>query len=94
MAVRITHRRMIATGTTHEHIARLKGYDDAAGTPYDATREQWYEFVKNQNGVAYVQDALGRRASLVGRISSAGNRYVQTVRDNVWTDNLLALPLY
>jgi hypothetical protein len=93
MAIRITHRRMSDYGTLHEHIARLKGYDDATGTNYDATRQEWYDFV-NKGGVAYVQDTFGHRAYLACRISSSGTQYVQTVRDKFYTDNLLALPTY
>ena len=93
MAARITARRMSGLGKTHEHITRLKGYDDVSGQNYDGTREEWYQFVVG-GGKAYVQDDYGRKADLVARTMPNGTRYVQTRRDGVLTDNLLALPLY
>ena len=92
MAIRITHRRMVYVGTSHEHISRLKGYDAASGQTYDGTRDEWYSYV--QTGNAYVQDANGHCAPVFGRTSIIGNNYVQTKRDGYWTDNLLALPMF
>jgi hypothetical protein len=83
---------MVYVGTSHEHISRLKGYDDASGQTYDGTREEWYSYV--QSGSAYVQDSVGHRAQLYGRTSIIGNNYVQTQRDGYWSDNLLALPMF
>ncbi len=45
-----------------------------------------------KNGEAYVQDNAGNRAKVIPRETSTGTKYVQTVRDNVLTDNLLKLP--
>jgi hypothetical protein len=93
MAIRITHRRMVAAGTQHEHISRLQGYDDRTQQRYDATRAEWYDFVTG-GGYAYTLDFNGDRPRIYGRISISGNKYVQTAADGIWKDNLLALPQY
>jgi Protein of unknown function (DUF3892) len=50
-----------------------------------------YEWLKNQNGQAYVRDAAGDVAYLYPRENSNGTQYVQTYADGIWKDNLLAL---
>jgi hypothetical protein len=45
-------------------------------------------------GKAYVKDAKGNIAYLAVRVSSAGNKYVQTYADGIYSDNLLALPRF
>jgi len=84
---------MVGYGTEHEHIARLAGYDESSGQRYDATREEWYDYVQG-GGYAYTLDSSGDKPRLYGRISYAGNKYVQTAADGIWKDNLLALPFY
>jgi len=51
-----------------------------------------YDWIKNQNGVAFVADARGNKARVGGREHANGTKYVQTYADRIWTDNLLALP--
>jgi len=51
-----------------------------------------YDWVVNKNGKAYVKDAQGNVAYLIGAISPRGNKYVKTVADETKTDNLLKLP--
>jgi len=50
-----------------------------------------YDWVVNDHGQAFVKDANGNVAYLVGAISSKGNKYVKTVADETKTDNLLYL---
>ena len=56
------------------------------------TRLEMYDWVVNQKGQAYVKDAMGNVASLIGAISPRGTKYVKTVADETKTDNLLQLP--
>jgi hypothetical protein len=81
MAIRLSNG-----GWHHEHITYIW---DATGAAH--TRAAMVKFVAD-GGRAYVQDARGNKAYLRVRTSSAGNRYVQTVADGIYTDNLLALP--
>jgi hypothetical protein len=60
--------------------------------PGKNTRLEIYDWLKDKNGEAYVQDNAGNRAKVIPRETSTGTKYVQTVRDNVLTDNLLKLP--
>jgi hypothetical protein len=49
------------------------------------------EWLTANPGQAYVSD--GARHVLVG-VVDATPKYIRTYADNVWTDNLLALPRY
>jgi len=51
-----------------------------------------YNWLKRENGQAYVVDSRGHRASVLPRENEHGTRFLHTVADRVWTDNLLALP--
>jgi hypothetical protein len=71
-----------------ESLTWINEQDSKTGS---TTRETMYDWVVNKNGVAYVTDALGNTAYLVGAISPRGTRYVKTVADETTTDNLLKL---
>ena len=90
--VRCTHVRLEG-GKYHEHISRIAWKNDATGAAGNNTRAEMVTFVEGGNQ-AYCQDAAGNRAYLRVRVSSAGNKYVQTYADGIWTDNLLALPRF
>jgi hypothetical protein len=96
VAIRVKYRRMSPLDAKdHVHIERLKGNDESDnGKVVDESRQWWYEKVRDQKITAYVQDAQGNKAYLVDRVSTAGNGYVQTKRDDKLTDNLLELPTY
>lgn len=57
-----------------------------------ATRLEMYTFVKEKGGEAYVKDAFGNKAFLLGAETPRGTKYVKTVADETKTDNLLTLP--
>jgi hypothetical protein len=76
----------------HVAISNLGWTEDGTGKTGKNTRLEIYNWLKNDNGQAYVQDANENRAAVVPRETAAGTKYVQTVRDNVLTDNLLKLP--
>lgn len=72
------------TGNTHEHITHL-GND--VGTWTVAQVVQWIE---NGSNTFYTFEA-GKRADILVR-QGTYKKYVQTVADGVWQNNLIALP--
>lgn len=76
----------------HVAISNLSWVEDGTAKSGKSTRLEIYNWLKDKNGEAYVQDNAGNRAKVIPRETSAGTKYVQTVRDNVLTDNLLKLP--
>lgn len=93
MAVRITCINK-ANGQ-HENpytaISHLGWSQDGTGNTGRSTREQMYDWIKNQNGQAYVQAGTAR-ARVITAVSSRGTRYVKTEADSTDRDNLLKLP--
>lgn len=75
----------------HHAISDLGWTEDGTGNTGRSTRLQIYNWLKNDSGVAYVQDWLGNKAYLYPRENAYGTQFVQTYADGVWTDNLLAL---
>jgi hypothetical protein len=76
----------------HHAISDLGWIEDGTGKTGKSTRLQIYNWLKNDNGVAYVQDWRGNKAYLYPRENAHGTQFVQTQADGVWTDNMLALP--
>lgn len=76
----------------HHAISNLGWTNDGTGKTGKSTRLEMYNWLKNDKGVAYVQDWQGNKAYLYPRENSHGTQFVQTYADGVWTDNLLALP--
>ena len=76
----------------HHAISQLGWVADGTGDTGKSTRLDMYNWIKNDNGVAYVLDAYGNKAFVGTRENQYGTKYVQTYADRVWTDNLLALP--
>lgn len=75
----------------HHAISKLGYIDDQTNVRGSKTREEMWTFVSN-NGTAYVKDSYGNVATVVPRTNQHGTRYVQTVADGKYTDNLLHLP--
>jgi hypothetical protein len=94
MSVRITciNKAQGVHFDPHSAILTLGWTDDQTMNTGKSTREQVYEWLKNQNGVAYVVDQYGNKAYVFPRENIHGTKFVQTAADRVWTDNLLALP--
>jgi hypothetical protein len=76
----------------HHAIERLGWVDDTSGQAGNNSRLEIYDWIKNQNGSAFVRDYLGNQAIVGTRESPNGTKYLQTYADRIWTDNLLALP--
>jgi hypothetical protein len=85
--------RMSSGGWHHEHITHIAWVQDGTAIENVSTRAEMVTFVEG-GGQAYVKDAKGDVAYLRVRVSSAGNKYVQTYADGIFTDNLLALPRF
>ncbi len=92
MAVRITCINK-ANGQ-HENpyvaISHLGWVEDGTGKTGRSTREEMYNWIKNENGQAYVQ-AGTVRARLIPAVSLRGTKYVKTEADSTDRDNLLKL---
>jgi hypothetical protein len=73
-------------------IENVGWVNEATSKTGNSTRVQMYDWVVNEKGDAFVKDAQGNVAHLMGAISVRGNKYVKTVADETKTDNLLRLP--
>jgi hypothetical protein len=91
MTIRFTARHMI-DGTKHEHIANLRWVKDGETETKSSSRETLVDWVKNKGGKGYVADKDGNKAYV--KVIEADPPYLQTERDGILTDNLLALPTY
>jgi hypothetical protein len=76
----------------HHAISHLGWVNEQTGETGQSTRLAVYEWIKDQSGIAYVQNTNGDRARVGTREHGNGTKYLQTHADQVWTDNLLALP--
>jgi hypothetical protein len=93
MAIRITciNKSGGYHADPHHAIERLGWTEDGTGNTDVWTRLQMYDWIKHQNGVAYVRDSRGNQATVAAREHANGTKFVQTYADRIWTDNLLAL---
>lgn len=94
MAIRITCIKKDSGNHENPHtaISMLGWRNDATGETNRCTRLEMYKFVVEDKGYAYVQDAYGNQAKLIGGVTPRGTKYVKTVADETKTDNLLKLP--
>lgn len=92
MALKTTARRM-AGGSGHEHIAYL-WWEDGNGKSDVWTREQMVAYIdrNGDNSVWCPDRSPTKQGAWVHTNSNGRTRYVQTVADGRWTDNLLSLP--
>lgn len=90
--VYVTHIRLSASGSRHEHITNVKWRNPNTGETGESTRAAMVDWIKNQGGDARVRDAAGHDVR-VG-VVNVNPPYIRTYADDVWTDNLLALPRF
>jgi len=76
----------------HHAIESLGWINEQTGDTGRSTRLQVYDWLKTQNGMAYVRDVRGNTAQVAPRAHANGTRFLQTHADGIWTDNLLAQP--
>jgi hypothetical protein len=93
MAVRITciNKSNGYHQDPHHAIQNLGWRNEETGKTGKSTRLEMYDFLKNEDGKAYVKDSAGDKAFVYPRENSHGTKFVQTYADGIWTDNLLAL---
>jgi|SRR5580704_16112286 hypothetical protein len=94
MAIRITciNKSGGFHADPHHAISDVGWVQDGTGKTGNNTRLEVYDWIKSQNGEAYVLDSRSNRARVGTRENSNGTKFLQTFADQVWTDNLLALP--
>ena len=94
MAIRITC--ISKSGGYHEDphhaISRLGWKNEENGKTGNNSRLEIYNWIKTENGTAYVRDGKGNAASVRTREHANGTKFLQTYADGIWTDNLLSLP--
>src|ERR1039457_2744741 len=92
MAIRITciNKSGGYHADPHHAISDLGWINEGTGEQGKSTRLQAYDWIKNQNGRAYVMDRSGNKAYVGTREHSNGTKYLQTYADQVRTDNLLS----
>jgi catechol-2,3-dioxygenase len=89
VAIYITARHM-AGGDKHEHIAEVKWENRQTNETGKSSKAQMVTFIEG-GGDARV--AKGNSYVSV-QVVDASPKYIRTVEDGIWTDNLLALPEY
>jgi hypothetical protein len=87
----ITAVHMSPGGTRHEHIADVQWRNSATGATGANSRAEMVTWIRDQQGDARVTD--GRIEVRVGVVDGTPP-FIRTYADQVWTDNLLALPRY
>ena len=94
MAIKITCINKDAGNHENPHtaISFLGWLEDGTSKNGKMTRIDMYNWIKNDGGIAYVQDSFGNKAYLKTEVTSNGTKYVRTYSDNTPTDNLLKLP--
>jgi hypothetical protein len=94
MAIRITciNKSGGHHADPHHAIEYLGWINEESGKTGKNTRLEIYNWVKDENGTAYVRDSKNNNAFVGIRENSNGTKFLQTYADKVWTDNLLELP--
>jgi hypothetical protein len=76
----------------HHAISRLGWVNEGTGKIGRSSRLEIYDWIKEQGGVAFVVDSRNNKARVGTREHADGTKFLQTYADQIWTDNLLALP--
>lgn len=83
-----------------EHISRLRysitsqaGQRDGSGI-YETTRQQMYDFVKDNPKQAYAISRNDYRYAFLEAVDNGHVQYVRTIPDSTKSDNLMSLPRF
>lgn len=87
--IRCTNIRL-AGGIRHEHIVRIRWVNPETQATGESTRAEMVDWI-NGGGVAFVTDGVN---TVRVHVVNAHPPYVQTYRDGIPTNNLLALPRF
>lgn len=90
MAIQIIAVRLTG-GHTHQHITHLWWVNPSTGTKGDNSRAVIVQFIEVEHGKVFVNEA-GHPVEVLVRRPEYGEKYLQTRRDGIWQNNLLALP--
>jgi hypothetical protein len=90
MSKEVVGIRLSAGGYRHEHITHVWWTEtgQSGSTPW--TTEQMVRWIES-GGSAYVSNGT-KAAPIRVRTSDAGRKYLQTLADGIWSNNLLSLP--
>jgi len=75
----------------HEAISQYGWINEENQETGITGRISMVNWIENEGGVAYVKDTLGNVAYCQVRTSVNGTKFLQTVTDRRWSDNLLSL---
>jgi hypothetical protein len=75
----------------YEAITHLGWINPENNKTGKSTRLVIYDWIKDENGYAYVQDASGKKVKVITAISPKGTKYVKTEANHTEQDNLLSL---
>jgi hypothetical protein len=94
MAVRIL---CIKTDNTPHHnpyvaIDSLEWINERINVKGITERSKLYDWIKNEDGEAYIIDAMGNKTCLIPALCPEGNKYVKTTTNSFEDDILLGLP--
>lgn len=88
-------KHIVATkrnGDTHQSISDYKFRDDSSLATEWKTKSEGVTYVRNNPGSTKCSGG-GTEAQVFVHDNPGGADYLQTIADNRWTDNLLALPV-
>ncbi len=91
MSIRITAIRQTG-GNGHEHISHLWWAESATAKVGSNSRAEVVSWIEDDNGHAYVTDSRGDQIAVGVVVPTRGYKYLRTLADGIWTNNLLALP--
>jgi hypothetical protein len=93
MALRIV-RIHLEGGSEHWHISELEYYTDEDSTRTKRSRLAIVNWIESNNAnVAYTAPQVGTGQRVYVR-QEHGVKFLQTIADSKWSNNLLALPRY
>jgi hypothetical protein len=93
MSMQTTHRRM-SGGAGHEHITNLRCLDEA-GKAWNYQVSELVTYIEtNGNNSVWCGGKGDVKSAWLQVKSNGSHKYVQTVADGYYSNNLLALPTF
>ena len=94
MAVRITciNKPSGDNDNPHEAISHYGWLNEENNQKGKSTRPEMVDWIENKGGQAYVTDRNGNKVFCEVRQSIRGTKFLQTIADGRYTNNLLELP--
>ena len=94
MAVRILSIKTDETPHENPYVAidSLEWVNERVNIKGLTERSKLYDWIKNEDGEAYIIDNDGNKTSLIPALCPLGNKYVKTDCDESENDLLLSLP--